>query len=113
MFFKKTAYKAMQPDNFDQKVFTLLASIPAGRVTTYGDIAKRANMPRSARLVGRILSQLPIDTELPWHRVVNANGKISLPESSASYKVQKDRLEREGIAIINNRIKLQKYEWGL
>ena len=45
MFFK-TAYKAMQPDNFDQKVYTLLASIPAGRVTTYGDIAKRANMPR-------------------------------------------------------------------
>jgi methylated-DNA-protein-cysteine methyltransferase-like protein len=106
-------YKTMQGDTINQKIYTLLASIPTGRVTTYGEIAKRLDMPRSARLVGRILSQLPKNTELPWYRVVNAKGNISLPRDSSGYSAQIAKLQEEGVEVINGRIRLQKYAWGL
>ena len=99
----------MITDSVDKKVYLLLASIPPGQVTTYGRIAKCLNLSQSARLIGRILSQLPEDTSLPWHRVVNAKGEISLPQDSNSYRIQKTRLENEGIVFTNGRIKLQKY----
>jgi methylated-DNA-protein-cysteine methyltransferase-like protein len=97
--------------NFEQKVYTLLAAIPVGRVTTYGQIAQSLHCPNNARHVGRILSRLPKNTSLPWHRVVNANGKISLAPTSNGYQIQKARLEREGIVVNNNRVRLHKYIW--
>lgn len=93
------------------KIYTVLAAIPTGKVATYGQIATLAGLSGRARLVGTTLSQLPVDTELPWHRVVNAVGKISLAKDSHSYKIQKARLQNEGIAVINDRVRLQIYGW--
>ncbi|WP_396587289.1 MGMT family protein [Bermanella sp. R86510] len=89
---------------FEEMIYSELKHIPEGSVTSYGDLAKRAGFPNHARHVGALLKNLPKDTRLPWHRVVNSQGKISLPDHSKSYAIQRDRLEEEGIVFINNRI---------
>nr|WP_284500168.1 MGMT family protein [Microbulbifer sp. GX H0434] len=87
----------------------VLAEIPHGHVVTYGDLAEMAGYPRAARLAGQILRKLPRDTRLPWHRVINAQGRISLPEPGA--RRQRERLEREGIALIRGRVDMKRYRW--
>ena len=69
--------------------------IPRGRVASYGQVAELAGLPGRARLVGRVLAHLPPGSELPWHRVVNARGELSLPGSGAQR--QRERLEAEGV----------------
>ncbi|HSC69142.1 MAG TPA: MGMT family protein [Cellvibrio sp.] len=97
-------------NNFNREaIYLALMSIPAGKVITYGQLASLAGLPGAARLAGTVLCGLPEKTELPWHRVINAQGKISLPEDSPSYKEQKRRLEAEGIKFNNNKISLRIY----
>jgi methylated-DNA-protein-cysteine methyltransferase-like protein len=62
-------------------------------------------------MVGRILSNLPKGTKLPWHRVINAAGKISLGEDNPSFKIQRARLQEEGVVLNNNRVSLKKFNW--
>jgi methylated-DNA-protein-cysteine methyltransferase-like protein len=76
-------------------------------VATYGQVAALAGIPQQSRLVGRILSRLPKSSKLPWHRVVNSQGKLSNPNPER----QKDRLEDEGVTFINGRIRLKSYRW--
>ena len=71
------------------RVFTVLAAVPPGTVVTYGQVARLAGLPNGARQVGRILGNLPGDTQLPWHRVINAAGKISLGQESPGLKDRK------------------------
>lgn len=92
-------------------IYTALKSVPAGKVVTYGQLAKMAGLPGAARLAGTLLCQLPENTDLPWHRVINAQGKISMPENSPGYREQIYRLQQEGICITNGRIKLKEYQW--
>ncbi len=87
----------------------VLAEIPQGRVITYGDLAEMAGYPRAARLAGQTLRKLPRGTKLPWHRVINAQGRISLPEPAAQRQIA--RLEKEGITLLNGRIDLVRYRW--
>lgn len=82
-------------DNFRQRVFHIVAAIPQGKVTTYGEIAQLAGSPRAARQVGGVLKRLPEGSRLPWHRVINRHGEISL--SGHDYLRQKRALEAEGI----------------
>ena len=63
-----------------QSIWQVVASIPEGRVATYGQVAEMAGQPGRARWVGRLLSELPEATTLPWHRVVNARGNITNPQ---------------------------------
>ena len=70
-----------------------------------------AGLGRAARLVGRTLSQLPEDTKLPWHRVLGAGGRISLPVGSASGDEQRALLRDEGVNILNNRVDIQRHGW--
>ncbi|MBT5796014.1 MAG: hypothetical protein HOI09_01390, partial [Porticoccaceae bacterium] len=63
------------------------------------------------RLVGQILSGLPAETSLPWHRVINAAGKISMPEGSDSFNEQKKRLTTENIILTGSQISLKQYLW--
>ncbi len=65
-------------DTFPQRVWHIVASIPEGYVATYGDVARLAGSPRAARQVGGVLKRLPEGSTLPWHRVVNRHGDISL-----------------------------------
>ncbi len=89
--------------------YLALMSIPAGKVITYGQLAALAGLPGAARLAGTVLCGLPEQTDLPWHRVINAQGKISLPENSGAYQEQKKRLEAEGVTFTNNKINLRIY----
>lgn len=86
----------------------IIESIPHGTVATYGQIAEIAGLPRHARFVARILRESDDADELPWHRVVRADGRIA-PRPSADE--QASRLRREHVEVINGRIDLKRYGW--
>ena len=92
-------------------LYTTLMRVPTGKVVTYGQLAELAGLGRAARWVGRTLSQLPEDTRLPWHRVLAAGGRISLPVGSVSGDEQRARLRSEGLSIVNNRVDIQCHGW--
>lgn len=92
-------------------LYLTLAQVPEGCVVSYGELARLAGLGRAARWVGRTLSQLPEDTRLPWHRVLGAGGRISLPVGSASGDEQRARLRSEGVTILNNRVDIQRHGW--
>lgn len=94
-----------------RKIWRAVADIPYGRVASYGQIAAHAGLPGCARLVGQALRDSPPELALPWHRVINAQGRISLPKSSPSYQRQIDRLATEGVEIVGGRIDMQRYGW--
>ena len=99
----------VEPD-INHRIWQVISLIPPGRVATYGDVARQAGLPGGARRVGRALKGLPKDTRIPWHRVINAQGRISLPEGSVSQYNQRERLEAEGIVFSKNgRIDLARH----
>lgn len=83
--------------------------IPRGKVATYGEIAAEAGFPGQARMVGYALHALPPRSHVPWHRIVNAQGKISFTPDSAAYIEQKRRLAKEGIVFVGGRIDLKRF----
>ncbi|MBB3046923.1 methylated-DNA-protein-cysteine methyltransferase-like protein [Litorivivens lipolytica] len=88
-----------------EAIYRVVASIPPGQLASYGQVAELAGLPRQARRVGRVLSQLPADTRLPWFRVVNAAGKISFPVGSSGYQRQLNHLIDEGSAFADGRLR--------
>lgn len=93
-------------------ILATIARIPAGRVSTYGQIAWIAGYPGRARLVGRVLGgMLEAGAVTPWHRVINAAGQISLPKFSEEHREQKRRLRAEGVRFENHRVSLRRYGW--
>ncbi|KAE9658291.1 MGMT family protein [Pseudomonas fluorescens] len=92
-------------------LYLTLAQVPAGCVVSYGELAQLAGLGRAARWVGRTLSQLPEGTTLPWHRVLGAGGRISLPVGSVSGDEQRARLRDEGVTVRNNRVDIQRHGW--
>lgn len=93
-----------------QRIYAMVDSIPRGCVATYGQIAEEAGLARRARLVGRALRILPPKSELPWHRVVNAQGRIS--DRPGSIALQRRRLQREGVHFnARGRIDLERFGW--
>jgi methylated-DNA-protein-cysteine methyltransferase-like protein len=96
---------------FQEQVLEILRAIPAGEVATYGQIALLAGNPRGARQVARILHALSEREDLPWHRVINRHGRISL-RRGAGYELQRALLESEGIAFAaDDSIDLDLYLW--
>lgn len=79
---------------------------------TYGQLAEMAGAKQAARVVGNILKQLPINTNLPWHRVINHKGQLSFPEDTLRYQKQKDRLEAEGVILLSGKLDLKHYRWN-
>lgn len=101
-----------QEPSINQRIWQIVSLIPAGQVATYGDVAQQAGLGRSARRVGAALRALPQDTRIPWHRVINAQGQISLPAGSASQYTQRERLEAEGVVFRGNKkVDLATYRW--
>ena len=81
-----------------RKIYAVVSRIPRGRVATYGQVAAVAGLPRRARLVGYALRVLPDDTRVPWHRVVNAQGRISPRGDLLGHEdLQAHLLRREGV----------------
>jgi methylated-DNA-protein-cysteine methyltransferase-like protein len=101
-----------QEPDINHRIWQVVALIPSGKIATYGDVARQAGLPGAARRVGMALRALPAGTRIPWHRVIGAQGKISLPEESASHYVQRERLEAEGIFFrANGRLDMEKFRW--
>lgn len=97
--------------NNNEKIWKTVASIPSGYVATYGQVADLAGLGRAARQVGRALSQAPPDLDIPWHRVINAAGRISLAADSEGYRKQRERLLAEGVIVKGSRIALKDFQW--
>ena len=98
-------------DTRREAVWQVLAAIPPGRVTSYGRVAQLAGLGRGARLVGRWLGQLPDDSTLPWHRVLNSQGQLSLPANHPAAEEQFQRLQAEGVIIRNRRVSMARFGW--
>ncbi len=96
-------------DDSYARIWQAVREIPRGRVATYGQIAEAAGLPRQARRAGYALHALPKKTDVPWHRVINAQGKISFPPRSRPHQEQRKRLEAEGIVFLRGRIDLDRY----
>jgi len=96
-----------------QRIYTVVSMIPKGCVATYGQIAELAGLPRQARLVGYALNVLPKGTRIPWHRVINSQGKISLrSEGEGSDNRQMRLLKREKVKFNQKGIvDLKTYRW--
>ena len=100
-----------------QSIWRVVASLPAGVVATYGEVALRAGFPRGARQVARALRLAPVSARLPWHRVVAAGGRIALPLGTSAYREQCRRLRAEGIVVERGRVQftdrsLDALLWG-
>ena len=95
----------------EERIWQVVAGIPPGTVASYGQVAELAGLPGGARRVGRCLSRLPAETRLPWHRVVNAAGDISLP--GAAGQRQRQRLRDEGVTFAGDRVNLHRCRWSL
>lgn len=91
-----------------ERIWRTVAAIPRGEVASYGGIARRAGAPRRARLVGHALKVAPASLKLPWHRVLNAQGRISLPAGSKAHRMQRRLLEEEGVVFRNGKVDLGK-----
>lgn len=95
------------------RIYDVVRRIPRGRVLTYGDVAALAGMPGQARLVGYALHALPEHTTVPWQRVINARGGISLGRAYPGGElIQRQLLEAEGVDFdANGRTSLERYRW--
>ena len=97
-------------DGTHGRIHRVVSRIPLGRVATYGQIARLAGLRGQARLVGYAMHALAAGTRIPWQRVVNAQGAISLPGKSAIR--QRELLEKEGVRFSDRgRIDLDRFLW--
>jgi methylated-DNA-protein-cysteine methyltransferase-like protein len=95
-----------------RQILEVIALIPYGKVATYGQIAKLAGIPKHARLVGYVLKHLDKESSIPWHRVINSQGKISVMRiNEKGGNIQQQLLADEGIYLLNNKINLKVFSW--
>jgi methylated-DNA-protein-cysteine methyltransferase-like protein len=95
-----------------RSVWQVVQGIPRGCVLTYGDVARLAGAGGSARRVSQALRRAPKSMELPWHRVINSQGKISFPAESDGYLRQKDKLEKEGVVFLKGKTDLNRFGYS-
>jgi methylated-DNA-protein-cysteine methyltransferase-like protein len=101
----------VSPDgSFDRVVWAFVRRVPAGRVVTYGWVAARLGTPRAARAVGQAMHRCP--DGVPWHRVVNGQGRISRRPNAAGMLSQRLLLQREGVRFTRGRVDLARYGWS-
>ena len=108
--------KKLQPEATPYlRIYATVKKIPRGKVATYGQIAALAGMPRHARQAGHALSALPRSMKIPWHRVINSQGRISLRLrhwDSGSDELQRILLEAEGVIFDSTgKVNLKKFQW--
>lgn len=103
---------SVREPTFSDRVIHKIKSIPHGRVASYGQIAALAGSPRAARQVVWLLHSSSRKHGLPWHRVINRQGGISL-DPGQGYEIQKAMLEAEGVQFDQrDQIDLSRYGWG-
>ena len=95
------------------QILEVVALIPYGKVASYGQIAQLAGLPKHARLVGYVLKHLDRESDLPWHRVINAQGKISTSRLNArGENIQQMKLLEEDVVVVAGKVSLKKYQWN-
>jgi methylated-DNA-protein-cysteine methyltransferase related protein len=95
----------------EARVWRVVQAIPRGRVASYGDVAREAGLGRRARFVGQVLARLPPGSDVPWHRVLRADGSLGFPPGSASWERQRALLVAEGVAFRGLRVELARHRW--
>ncbi len=95
----------------DNKIAACINAIPAGRVASYGQIASVAGIKRGHRVVARFVKHQTRYPDLPWYRVIRADGKPGFPDGSEKYNLQLNRLKSEGVLLRNGRIDMNKFAW--
>ena len=102
----------MAEKGFFEKVWDIVAKIPKGRVATYGQIACLLDSPRAARTVGWALHSVPDNLDIPWQRVINAKGRISIDCGEHDPNIQRILLENEGVVFDEkDAVNLSVYQW--
>jgi len=98
---------------FARAVYALVRDVPRGKVVTYGQVAAILGHPRAARAVGTALSNLPrpMARLVPWQRVINAAGRISIRGDIQRPDLQRQLLEIEGVAFRRDAVDLKRYRW--
>ena len=95
------------------RILDTVRSIPAGRVTSYGEVAARAGLKGRARMVGRVLGLAPEDDPVPWFRVLKSDGRIAFPVGSDAYKQQVKHLRKAGVGVSRTgRVDLAEHGWS-
>jgi methylated-DNA-protein-cysteine methyltransferase-like protein len=101
-----------EKEDFFKNVFRIVAQIPKGKVTTYGEIAKAIGTKSSARMVGWALNSAAGDYTLPCHRVVNRNGELTGKRHFQTPTQMRELLENEDIEFIEDAVNLKKHLWS-
>jgi methylated-DNA-protein-cysteine methyltransferase related protein len=102
-----------KPASAYERIYAVVRRIPKGRVCTYGRVAALAGNPGAARQVGYALHALPEHTAVPWHRVINAAGRVSLRRGGGAELEQRFRLEAEGVLFDQaGRVPLDRFGWA-
>ena len=109
----------MTAPNFYEQVYAVVRRVPRGRVTSYGRVARMLGRPRAARAVGYALNALkdrhadPRYADVPWQRIINSQGRISIVNREFSANRQADLLREEGVAVDERlQIDLERYLWS-
>lgn len=101
----------MKDSSLRELIWQIVATIPRGKVATYGQIARLCGYPSHARYVGTTMRDLPRGSKLPWFRVLRSSGELAFPPGSAAYKKQKELLERENVIFKGYKVALKQYQW--
>ena len=99
----------MSPER-DKKILACIHAVPPGKVAAYGQIASLAGIKRGHRVVARFLRQ-QTNPDLPWHRLLRADGYLGMAPGSQAYQEQVQRLHAEGVVVKSGRVDMRTYQW--
>jgi len=102
----------MSEPSFYHQIYRVVCRVPRGQVVTYGQVAVILGCPGAARAVGYAMHRTPQGQGIPWHRVINARGRISIKGDVYAAEAQRALLESEGVVFEDgDRVDLKKYRW--
>ena len=94
-----------------ERIWKTVQAIPEGQVASYGQVADLAGLPGRARYVSRAMSMAPGEMNLPWYRVLRSNGQLAFKPGSKMALKQTGLLQKEGVAVIKNKVNLKTHGW--
>ncbi|MDP2561161.1 MGMT family protein [Psychrobium sp. 1_MG-2023] len=94
-----------------QRILAVVKLIPFAHVASYGQVADLAGLPNRARLVSKALKVATDNSDIPWHRVVNSQGYVSIPKSEPAYQQQLNLLRDEGVELKGTKVNFIKHRW--
>lgn len=101
----------MENQNTFEKIYDIVRQIPRGTVASYGQIAELAGNHRWSRVVGYALHAVPLESDIPCHRVVTKEGRTSMAFGGIDGNLQKELLEAEGVEFIDGHVDMKSYQW--